>query len=94
MGLWTTENQDTMRDVLKAFGEAVHQNYGSHSFEAGYLESMVVEMLPFMPKRMQKRFIDDMVKATQKQEAEVIAKMQKDPADWQDIGCEFDPKVV
>lgn len=75
MGLYTTENQDTMKVVLKAFGEAVHKNYGSHSFEAGYLEHVVVEMLPFLPKRMQKVFIEDMVRATQKQEKEVIAKM-------------------
>lgn len=75
MGLWTTENQDTMKIVLKAFGEAVHKNYGSHSFEAGYLESVVVEMLPHLPKRMQKVFIEDMVRATKKQEKEVIDKM-------------------
>lgn len=77
MGMWTTENQDTMKIVLRAFGEASHKNYGSHSFEAGYLESMVVEMLPFLPKRLQKTFIEDMVRATKKQEAEVIKKMQE-----------------
>lgn len=77
MGLFTTENQDTMKIVLKAFGEAVHKNYGSHSFEAGYLESMVVEMLPHLPKRMQKMFIEDMVRATKKQEQQVIDKMNQ-----------------
>lgn len=75
MGLFTSENQDTMKIVLRAFGEATHKNYGSHSFEAGYLESVVVEMLPFLPKRMQKVFIEDMVRATKKQEKEVIDKM-------------------
>ena len=75
MGLFTSENQDTMKIVLRAFGEATHKNYGSHSFEAGYLESMVVEMLPFLPKRMQKVFIEDMVRATKKQEQQVIDKM-------------------
>jgi len=77
MGLFTSENQDTMKIVLRAFGEASHKNYGSHSFEAGYLESMVVEMLPFLPKRMQKVFIEDMVRATKKQEKAVIDKMNK-----------------
>ena len=77
MGLFTTENQDTMKIVLRAFGEASHRNYGSHSFEAGYLESLVVQMLPLLPKRMQKVFIDDMVRATQKQEKEAIAKMKE-----------------
>ena len=78
MGLWTTENQDTMKIVLKAFGEAVHKNYGSHSFEAGYLESVVVEMLPHLPKRVQKVFINDMIRATQKQEKEILDKMVRE----------------
>ena len=78
MGLFTTENQDTMKIVLRAFGEASHRNYGSHSFEAGYLESLVVQMLPLLPKRMQKVFIDDMVRATKKQEQQVIEKMNKE----------------
>ena len=78
MGLFTSENQDTMKIVLRAFGEATHKNYGSHSYEAGYLESMIVEMLPFVPKRMQKAFIEDMVRATKKQEQQVIEKMSKE----------------
>lgn len=78
MGLFTSENQDTMKIVLKAFGEAVHKNYGSHSFEAGYLESVVVEMLPHLPKRVQKVFINDMIRATQKQEKEILDKMVRE----------------
>jgi len=77
MGLFTSENQDTMKIVLRAFGDASHKNYGSHSFEAGYLESVVVEMLPHLPKRMQKIFIEDMVRATKKQEKAVIDKMNE-----------------
>jgi len=67
-----------MKIVLKAFGEASHKNYGSHSFEAGYLESMIVQMMPYMPKRVQKAFVEDMVRATQKQEQEVINKLSKE----------------
>jgi len=79
MGMWTTENQDTLKIVLRAFGEAARKNYdGSYAFEAGYLESVIVSMLPLMPKRAQKIVIDDMVRATQKQEKEVIAKMNKE----------------
>ena len=77
MGLWTTENQDTMKDVLKAFGDASHANYGSHSYAAGYLESLVVEMLAHCPKRYQKSLIQSMIGVTQKQEKEAIAKMIK-----------------
>lgn len=78
MGMWTTDNQDTMSVVLKAFSEAARKNYGGHDFEAGYLQSLVVSMLPNMPKKMQKIFIDDMVRATQKQEKAVIEKMNKE----------------
>ena len=78
MGMWTTHNQDTMKIVLKAFGEASNKNYnGSYAFQAGYLESLVVQMLPSLPKRVQKQFIDDMIRATQKQEKEVIDKMNQ-----------------
>ncbi len=75
MGMWTTENQDTLAIVLRAFSEAANKNYGGHAFEAGYLQSLCVQLLGMMPKKYQQSFIDDMVRATQKQEREVIAKM-------------------
>ena len=78
MGMWTTENQDTMQVVLKAFSEAARKNYDGHAFEAGYLQSLVVSMIPQLPKRVQKAFIDDMVRATQKQEKQLIEKMTKE----------------
>ena len=80
MGMWTTDNQDTMRIVLKAFIDASHKNYNSHSYAAGYLESMVVQMLPFMPKRVQKSFVEDIIRAVQKNEAQIIAKTNKEAA--------------
>ena len=46
MGMWTTDNQDTLSDVLRAFSDAARLNYGSHSFEAGYLQSVIISMLP------------------------------------------------
>ena len=78
MGMWTTENQDTFGIVLKAFSEAAYKNYGGHGFEAGYLQSVAVQMLKEMPKRMQKVFIEDMVRATKKQEQQVIDKMNRE----------------
>jgi hypothetical protein len=77
MGLWTTENQDTMKDVLKAFNDAAYANYGNHSYGAGYLESLVVEMLAHCPKRYQKALISSMIGVTQRQEKEAIAKINK-----------------
>ena len=77
MGMWTTENQDTFGIVLKAFSDAAYKNYGSNAFEAGYLQSVAVQMLAQMPKRMQKIFIEDMVRAAKKQEQEVINKQKE-----------------
>ncbi len=74
MGMWTSENQDNFAIVLKAFSEAAHKNYGGHSFEAGYLQSVAVQMLAQMPKRMQKVFIEDMVRATKRQEKQFADK--------------------
>jgi hypothetical protein len=77
MGMWTTENQDTMKIVLKAFNDASLNNYGNHSYAAGYLETTVIEMLRHTPKRYQKGLINDFIRATQRQEEQVIAKMNK-----------------
>ena len=78
MGMWTTENQDTLKIVLKAFTDASLKNYGSHSYAAGYLESTVIEMLRYTPKRYQKGLINDFIRATQRQEEQVIKKMNKE----------------
>lgn len=78
MGMWTTENQDTMSLVLRAFSEAARKNYGGHSFEAGYLQSVIISVLPDLPKRKQKILIDDMVRAAQKQESEAVKKIMKE----------------
>jgi len=75
MGMWTTMNQDAMKDVLKAFNDAAYANYGNHSYGAGYLESLVVEMLPYCPKRYQKALIKSMTGVTQRQEKEAVQKM-------------------
>ncbi len=72
MGMWTTENQDTLNDVLKAFSDAAKRNYASHAFEAGYLQSVIISMLPDLPKRKQKELIVDMIRATQRQEQDII----------------------
>lgn len=72
-----TENQATMQDLLKAFSKAALKNYGSFAYEAGYLESLVVSMLPLVPKKEQKVIIESLIRTTQKVEQDVIAKMQK-----------------
>ena len=80
MGMWTTENQDTMSLVLRAFSEAARKNYDGHAFEAGYLQSVIISLVPLLPKRQQKVLIEDMVRAAKKQEQEVVKKIMKEVA--------------
>ena len=77
MGMWTTDNQDTMEIVLKGFNDAAYQRYNNHSYSAGYLESMIVDMLPHLPKRYQKELIQRMVGVTQRLGKEVIEQMKE-----------------
>jgi hypothetical protein len=73
----TNSNQETFRIVLKAFSDAAQKRYGDHAFEAGYLQSLATRMLTMIPKKYQRVFIDEMVSATQRQESEVIRKMNQ-----------------
>jgi hypothetical protein len=74
MGTFTTENQDTFKDILKAFSEANYDLFGGHAYEAGFLQSLSTRMLDFMPKKYQKQFIEDMIRETQKAEHRLIAR--------------------
>lgn len=75
--MFNTENQNALADVLRAFSEAAHKNYGTHAFEAGYLQSTLVGILPLLPKKAQKVLIEDMIRAAHKQEQQVIKKMNE-----------------
>ena len=70
------ENQDCLRAVLKEFSQASYQNYQSYAYSAGYLESLCLRMLPSLPKRVQRQFIDEMVRATGQQREEYRTKYQ------------------
>jgi len=81
MGMWTTENQNTLEEVLECFSQAVEQRFaedgGGEYFEIGYLKNTLLHYMKFMPKRVQKVLISEMVEATQKQEAIVIEQRQQ-----------------
>jgi len=81
MGMWTTENQNTLEEVLECFSQAVEQRFaedgGGSYFEIGYLKNTLLHYMNFMPKRVQKVLISEMVEATQKQEAIVIEQRQQ-----------------
>jgi hypothetical protein len=73
MGMWTTPNQDTLSDVLKAFSGAAYERFHhSHAYEAGYLQSVLIHYIQHLPKRVQKQLIEDMVDAAQKQERALL----------------------
>ena len=79
MGMWTTDNQDTLTDVLKAFSQAARASHDvpySYAYEAGYLQSVIVTLVPDLPKRKQKRLIEDMIAATQRLERLAVERMQ------------------
>ena len=77
MGMWTSENQDSLEVVLKAFSGAARKNYGDHAFEAGYLQSTLISILPFLPKRQQKVLIEDMDRAAQRQARQYMEKLSQ-----------------
>lgn len=68
--MFSTQNQVEFKEVLRKFTDATYEQYGSHAYAAGYLESLAVEMLQSLPKRAQTALIKDMIRATEKQEAQ------------------------
>jgi hypothetical protein len=77
MGMWTTENQDTLKAVLKAFSEASRTRYDTWAYEAGYLESVIVSVLPDMPKRKQRQLIADLHEVTAKLQTENLVRAEQ-----------------
>jgi hypothetical protein len=77
MGMWTSEQEDTFDIVLKQFSRAAYENYESSAFEAGYLQSTLSRMFADLHKRKQKEYLDFMIRATQRQEQEVVQKMNE-----------------
>ena len=71
MGMWTTENQDTMSAALDKFSAAGSRAY-DYAFTTGYLQSLVVEMLPHLPKRKQRELINQLTVSAAKLDQRVI----------------------
>ena len=68
--MFHTDNQVAFKQSLRKFTEAAYNNYGSHAYSAGYLESLAVQMLAVMSKREQQGFIKAMQDAQQRQQAQ------------------------
>lgn len=74
--MWNSENREQLNEVLKSFSEIAQKNYNGFAFEAGYLQSVIVSLVPLLPKRQQKILIEDMTRATQKQTEQYIKKLE------------------
>ena len=74
--LTRSENDKTFELVMKAFIAAAEENY-DYAYTAGYLGSFARELFSLLPKTKQRIFIADLVRATAKQEAEVLEKRNK-----------------
>ena len=73
----TITKQDELEAALNVFAKATQEHYGSHSYLAGFLQSMLVSALSSMPKRKQQEIIDSVVKATVRTlEARVMEKVR------------------
>lgn len=68
--MFHTDQQVEFKQTLRKFTDAAYNNYDSHAYAAGYLESMAVQMLAVMSKREQQGFIKAMQDATQRQQAQ------------------------
>lgn len=71
--LTRSENEETFELVMKAFIEASQENY-DYAYTAGYLGSFARDIFSVLPKSKQRVYIAALVRATAKQEAEVIQK--------------------
>lgn len=81
MSQYSTEsikNQEEFRAAIKSFSTAAGQNYPSspgvpgYAYQAGYLGSLCVELLSHLPEHLQRRHIEDMNAAAEKQRREII----------------------
>ena len=55
IGEFLNECRDT-RDLLKEFVDASRENHGSYDYAAGYLESLMVDILMELPRARRQQF--------------------------------------
>jgi flagellar biosynthesis chaperone FliJ len=67
--MFHTDAQVEFKEILRRFSDTTYQNYGTHAYATGYLESMAVQMLAVMSKREQQGFIRAMQAAVEQQQA-------------------------
>ena len=64
--MFNSNAQQEFKVLLKAFNAAKLAEYQNYAYSAGYMESLVVDMLGSLGKKEQKFFIAEMQKAVDK----------------------------
>jgi hypothetical protein len=64
--MFNSNAQQEFKVLLKAFNAAKYAEYQGYAYSAGYMESLVVDMLGSLGKKEQKFFIAEMQKAVDK----------------------------
>ena len=65
------ERTEASRKVLKEFGDASYANYGSYSYAAGWLESVLVSAMNDMSKKDREYILNGLREQTEKMQKEV-----------------------
>lgn len=73
MGMFTTENQDALADALRSFSKVSAELY-SPAYEAGFLQSTLIQVLKDLPKREQKALIKDFNAVTERLQKKLLDK--------------------
>lgn len=58
---------DLTRAALKSFSDAAYENYGSHAYAAGYLESSLASVIMSLPKKQRQELRAEFERAALKQ---------------------------
>lgn len=72
--MFTTAAQTEMQTLLKIFSKDNRELYGDHAYSAGFYEAMIVQMLHYMPKRVQKDFVSDVQRAAVRTKTQLMEK--------------------
>jgi hypothetical protein len=65
------ERTEAVRKVVKEFSDASYANYGSYSYAAGYLESLLVRAMLDISKKDREAILKDSTEQTNKLQKEV-----------------------
>jgi len=65
------EQTEQSRKVVKAFGDAAYAKYGSYSYSAGYLESLLVQAMNNMSKKDRESVLKELAGQAEKLQKEV-----------------------